>query len=204
MAPVSILDGDFEQKIEGLPHDEARASVIEHALRTQINERVDENPALYQRLAEALERIIRQLHDQVIDAAECCKQMAALLDEVKQQEAHAVQHGLTPVSFAVYLLLADAAETNGAAEEGHDGTALAEDAPSFGGELDERLKRAAAGIEEMLQVHQSVIDWRENSDVLREMRRAIKRMLRSDGRFREAELDELASRIVEVARQPAS
>ncbi|MCY4663460.1 MAG: HsdR family type I site-specific deoxyribonuclease, partial [Acidimicrobiaceae bacterium] len=33
MAPVSILDRDFEQKIESLPHDEARASLMEHALR---------------------------------------------------------------------------------------------------------------------------------------------------------------------------
>ena len=33
MSPVSILDDNFEQKIKALPHDEARASVMEHALR---------------------------------------------------------------------------------------------------------------------------------------------------------------------------
>jgi type I restriction enzyme R subunit len=60
MAPVSILDADFEQKIERLPHDEARASVMEQALRAQIRERVAENPAFYERLSEALERIIRE------------------------------------------------------------------------------------------------------------------------------------------------
>ena len=204
MAPVSILDGDFEQKIEGLPHDEARASVMEHALRAQINERVAENPALYERLSEALERIIRQLHEQVIDAAECCKQMAALLDGVKEEEAHAIQHGLTPVSFAVYLLLADTAQATVHAATGAGASAVAEDSPSFGDELDLKLKNAASAIDEMLRTHQSVIDWRENSDVLREMRRDIKRLLRSDGRFQESELDELASRIVEVSRQRSS
>ena len=204
MTPVSILDGDFEQKIEGLPHDEARASVMEHALRAQINERVAENPALYERLSEALERIIRQLHEQVIDAAECCMQMAVLLDEIKQEEAHAVQHGLTPVSFAVYMLLAGAAPANGAMQEGNGGAAVAEERPTFAGDLDERFKGTAAEIEAVLQAHQSVIDWRENSDVLREMRRDIKRRLRDDGRYQERELDELASRIVEVSRQRAS
>ena len=204
MTPVSILDGDFEEKIEGLPHDEARASVMEHALRAQINERVAESPALYERLSEALERIIQLLREQLIDAAECCKQMAALLDQVKQEEAHAVRHGLTPVSFAVYLLLADAASANGARQERYGGAAVAEDRPSYAGELDERLKSIAAEVEGVLQVHQSVIDWRANSDVLREMRRDIKRRLRDDGRFQERELDQLASRIVEVSRQRAS
>src|SRR5690606_5597597 len=44
MEPVSILDQDFEQKVAHLPHDEARASLMEHAIRAQIKERVEENP----------------------------------------------------------------------------------------------------------------------------------------------------------------
>ena len=193
MTPVSILDGDFERKIEGLPHDEARASVMEHALRAQINERVAENPALYERLSEALERIIRQLHEQVIDAAESCKQMA---NEI------ALRYGLTPVALAVYLLLAEAAQTQTA--NGNGELAVAEDAPGFGNDLDERLKGIAESIEESLRAHQSVVDWRKNSDVLREMRRDIKRLLRPRGRFQDHELDELASRMIEVSRQRAS
>ena len=51
MRPVSILDQDFEQKIAALPHDEARASIMEHAIRAQIHERLADNPAL---LREAL------------------------------------------------------------------------------------------------------------------------------------------------------
>ena len=203
MTPVSILDGDFQQKIEGLPHDEARASVMEHALRAQINERVAENPALYERLSEALERIIRQLHEQVIDAAESCKRMTSIRDEIEQVESQAAQYGLTPVSFAVYLLLVDAAvNVHAGANSGE--SVVAEDPPIFSGELDEKLKSAAGGLEEMLRTHRSVIDWRENADVLREMRRDIKRRLRDDGRFPERELDELAGRIVEVSRQRRS
>ena len=52
MKPLSILDQDFEQKIAALPHDEARASVMEHAIRAQIHERLAENPIFYEGLSE--------------------------------------------------------------------------------------------------------------------------------------------------------
>ena len=93
MAPVSILDQDFEQKIARLPHDEARASVMEHALRAQIKERVAENPVFYERLSEALERIIRELRARLIDAAEGCRRLAVLRAELNREEAIAQEHG---------------------------------------------------------------------------------------------------------------
>ena len=48
MSPVSVLDSDFEQKIAALPHDEARASVMEHAIRAQIHERLADNPVFFE------------------------------------------------------------------------------------------------------------------------------------------------------------
>ena len=75
---------------------------MEHALRAQINERIDENPAFYERLSEALDRIIRELRARLIDAAEACKQLAELRTEIRREETTASEHGLTPVSFAVY------------------------------------------------------------------------------------------------------
>ena len=61
MKPLSILDQDFEQKIAALPHDEARASVMEHAIRAQIHERLSESPVFYERLSQRLARIIDDL-----------------------------------------------------------------------------------------------------------------------------------------------
>src|SRR5437870_2205487 len=82
MTPVSVLDRDFEQKIEGLPHDESRASVMEHAIRAQIKERLGDNPAFYGRLSERLEQIIAEMRQQVIDAATAVRQLRALLTQV--------------------------------------------------------------------------------------------------------------------------
>ena len=189
MAPVSILDQDFEQKIERLPHDEARASLMEHALRAQIKERVGENPIFYERLSEALQRIIDELRAKLIDAAEGCKRMAALRTEIAREEEIATEHGLTPVSFAVYGLLA---RTKSAA-----GGLTGDPNDDFDGDV----KDAARNIETIIQEHRSIIDWHENFDVQREMRRDIKRLLRSTGRHAESELDELVRQVVEVARR---
>ena len=199
MAPVSILDQDFEQKIETLPHDEARASLMEHALRAQIKERVEENPVFYERLSEALERIIRELRARVIDAAEGCKRLAALRDQITREEAIALEHGLTPVSFAVYGLLANASAGGGGTASA--APAFAEDLEPYDAEFDGGLKDVASNIEVVIQEHRSIIDWRENLDVQREMRRDIKRLLRGAGRYGEDELDELVRQVVEVARR---
>ena len=53
MKPVSILDRDFEEKIAALPHDEARASLMEHAIRAQIHERLAGNPVFFEKALRA-------------------------------------------------------------------------------------------------------------------------------------------------------
>ena len=51
----------------------------------------------------------------------------------------------------------------------------------------------------MVARHSSVVDWQSNEDIKRQMRRDIKRELRPTGDYTEQQLDELASRIVELA-----
>ena len=63
------------------------------------------------------------------------------------------------------------------------------------------LKDVARSIDTILQGHRSIIDWRENLDVQREMRRDIKRLLRDTRRYDEDDLDELVWQVVEVARR---
>ena len=201
MTPVSILDRDFNRKIESLPHDEARASLMEHALRAQIKERVSENPAFYELLSEALERIIRELRAKLIDAAEGSKRMAVLREQVTREAAIAAEHGLTPVSFAVYGLLAGRGAAAGEDEVGNRG--LADDGAGYETEFDGRLTIVAREIEAVIDEHRSIIDWRENLEVQRELGRDIKHRLRHAGRYAEHELDEVVRQVVEMARSRA-
>ena len=195
MKPLSILDQDFEQKIASLPHDEARASMMEHAIRAQIHERLSENPAFYERLSERLARIIEDLRNRLIETAEACRRMAALRHDVQRIADVAAQHGMTTVSYAIYQLLEDfpaGQSLESTVEEGQS---------EYRTEIAEGTKKISEKVENVIAHHKDVIDWQTNLDVQREMRRDIKRELRPTGDYTEEQLDELANRIVELARR---
>ena len=192
MKPVSILDSDFDQKVADLPHDEARASIMEHAIRAQIHERLAENPVFFERLSAQLSRIIQDLRNRVIDSAEACRRLAALNHQVKSEADIAAEHGLSPVSFAIYELLAGRLEKMRA-------TSVREERASYRSTFDEETKRVARQVESVIVRHSGVVDWQSNEEVKRLMRRDIKRELRPTGDYTEDYLEELASGIVELA-----
>ena len=190
MKPVSVLDKDFDQKIAGLPHDEARASVMEHTIREYIHERLADNPVFYGKLSEQLERIIWDLRNKVIDAAEAAKLQAALKAQLDSEEDIAAQLGLSSESFAIYEII------------GQDGTSMisAGGRPDYHVRMDEAQKEATEKVETALAQHRAVVDWQSNLEVQRLMRRDIKRVLRPGGKYSEDELEDLANRIVDAFR----
>lgn len=201
MKPVSILDTKFQEKISELPHDEARASVMEHAIRAQIKERIAENPVFYERLSQQLERIIAEMRQRIIDAAEACRRMMAIREEALTESQAAAAHGLTDLSFAVYELLERS--TNPPAADARP-PLVRERAPRYRAGLDERLKSVAIDIEHVMARGQAIIDWQSKEDVLRVMRRDIKRELRRLDGLGEEEIEELARSMVEIARRRAA
>ena len=70
---VQLFSPEFDEKIEALKTDDAKASEMEHAIRHEINIRVEENPVFYQSLRERLEEIIEQHRLERLDAAEQLK-----------------------------------------------------------------------------------------------------------------------------------
>ena len=192
MAPVSILAGDFEEKIAALPHDEARASLMEHAIRAEINERLAENRAYYEKLSEKLARIIRELREQVIDAAEAVRRLRELGGEVRSEADAARASGLTAFSYPVFQLLERTPLESG------PGLVTGEVAPAPG--PDERRKSAAEGIEAVVARYQRFVDWQSNEEALRRMRREVKRLLRRHG-LPELHLDRVTVQVVEIARR---
>ena len=195
MRPVSILDQDFDQKIAALPHDEARASIMEHAIRAQIKEGLDANPAFFEKLSEQLSRIIQDLRNRLIDSAEACRRYAAIRQLIRSEAEIAAEHGLTPVSFAIYALLDEPARDPASP------TQLREEQAPYGTQLDEQTKSVALKVESVIVHHSVVVDWQSNEEIKRLMRRDIKRELRPTDDYTEAELEELANRIVELAQR---
>ena len=190
MQPVSVLDQDFDLKIASLPHDEARASVMEHTIRAYINEKLADNPVFYGKLSEQLERIIQDLRNKVIDAAEAAKLQAALKAQLHSEEDFAAQLGLSPDGFVIYELIGDAS------------TSKISEGPrtEYRVRPDEPRKEAAEDVEKALLPHSAVVDWQSNEEIQRLMRRDIKRVLRPVKRRSEAELNHLADLIVDAFR----
>ena len=190
MKPVSVLDQDFDQKIAGLPHDEARASVMEHTIRAYINERLADNPVFYGKLSEQLERIIQDLRNKVIDAAEAAKLQAAIKPQLDSEQDLAAQLGLSSESFAIYELIGRGSSS--IISEG--GRA------DYHVRMDDAQKEATEKVDTALAQHRAVVDWQSNLEVQRLMRRDIKRVLGPGGKYNEDELEDLANRIVDAFR----
>ena len=193
MQSVSILDQNFDEKVAHLPHAEARASVMEHAIRAQIHERLEQNPVFYERLSQRLARIIEQMRSKLIDAAEAYRQMAELQREVHGEANVAARHGLSTVSLAIYGIL------QGPSAESEEERHARQDAGSYVIDVDTDMRDVALRVEVVLARH-AVIEWQSNDDVQRQMRRDVKGSLRATGRYDEDQLDELANRIVQVAK----
>ena len=193
MEPVSILDQDFDEKIAHLPHAEARASVMEHAIRAQLHERLEQNPVFYERLSQRLARIIEEMRSQLIDAVEAYRQMAELQKEVHGEATIAARHGLSPMSLAIYEILQ---EPSGESEEERH---VREDSGPYVIDVDDVARDTALKVEKVLAGH-AVIEWQTNDDVQRQMRRDVKGSLRDTGLYAESQLDELANLIVQVAK----
>ena len=195
MSPVSILAQDFEEKIAALPHDEARASVMEHAIRAQIHEGLDTNPGFFEKLSEQLARIIDDLRKRVIDAAEACRRFSEVRHMVLNESSIAAEHGLSPVAFSIYELL-----------DGHTHSEVSpgqvrEERPLYVVQIDEQAKDAAVKVESAVSRHIGIVDWQSNEEVKRLIRRDIKRELRPMETNTEKELDRLAEQIVELAQR---
>ncbi len=197
MRPVSILDQDFDQKIAALPHDEARASLMEHAIRAQIHEGLAANPAFYEKLSEQLARIIKDLRNRVIDSAEACKRFSVVLRVIKSEAEIAAKHGLSPVSFAIYELLDEDPTKVSPGSVG-------EEQAHYRTHFDEKTKGVARKVESIIAPHTGVVDWQSNDEIKRLMRRDIKREIRPTDDYTEEQLDALAERIVALAIRRSS
>jgi type I restriction enzyme R subunit len=63
IAPISIMDDDFQKGVQQRQRDKTKAAEVEHAIRHYIDINIDEDPELFASFAEMLEQILRQFAD---------------------------------------------------------------------------------------------------------------------------------------------
>ena len=181
---VQLFSPEFDEKVAALRTDEARASEMEHAIRHEINVRVEENPAFYQSLRERLEEIIEHLRLERIDAAEQLRLFANLREEIQGERSRAQDIGLDARGFAIYGLLEQARPM------------MAEEKRA---EYNAANRDLASLIDESVAPFTDIVDWWEKDDLQRQMRSGIKRHLRAGGLGSEA-VEKLATEIVDLTK----
>jgi type I restriction enzyme R subunit len=180
LEPISITAPDFHEKLDIKGSPSAKASHIEYAIRQTITERAAEDPSFYGSLKQRLETIIEEYRKGRKDEAQLLIDLMELGNREKQRESFARSLGLTDAKeFAFYGLLHPLRQT------------------MF---LDSDDNQVAFA-KEIVQVikDRRVIDWAEREDVQKEMRRVIKRLLKSKG-CPDDNVDPLAREIVSLAR----
>ena len=62
--PIQLTDAEFDTHVARSAGDRAKASEMEHAIRSHIRKHADEDPVLYRKLSERLNEILRALGEQ--------------------------------------------------------------------------------------------------------------------------------------------
>jgi len=180
LEPISITAPDFNERLEIKGGSKAKASHVEYAIRQTITEKVATDPAFYGSLKERLEEIIKEYRKERKDEAQLLKELLDLGNREKGREAFAKSLGLEDAKeFSLYGLLHPFRE-------------------SMFSDSDEKQ---VAFTKEIIQVikDKKVIDWTEREDIQKEMRREIKRLLRTK-RCPEDKIEPLAREILCLAR----
>jgi len=82
--PIQLTDADFEKKVLRQPNDRAKASEMEHAIRSHIRKHLDEDPVLFRKLSERLNDILKSLGEQW-DAL--IEQLQKIIDELRSGQS---------------------------------------------------------------------------------------------------------------------
>ncbi len=180
LEPIRITAPDFNEKLEIKGSTRAKASHVEYAIRQSITEKAATDPAFYGSLKERLEKIIEDHRKELKDEAMLLKELIALGDREKERETFAKSLGLSDAKeFSFYGLLHPFREFMFSNSD----------------------EKQVAFTKEIIQIikDKSIIDWADKEDVQKEMRREIKKLLRSRT-CPEAKIDPLAREILSLAR----
>lgn len=83
--PIQLTDAEFDTHIARTSNDRAKASEMEHALRSHISKNLDQDPVLYSKLSERLDNILETLGKQW---DEIVKQLQSMISAVRMGQAH--------------------------------------------------------------------------------------------------------------------
>ena len=148
--PVNIFDVDrFDEEIEGIEGDAAKADAIAARVKKTITEKMEEDPVLYLKLSELIEAAIQAHREKRLSDADYLRRMLENLDTARNQGSSLVPEAVRQRESARAFY--------GVLKEG----------------LDEKTEEAllvqlALGIETVIDMHK-IRDWFDDTDVQNRM-----------------------------------
>ena len=186
IAPVAITDIGFMDQVKRKKGARARASEMKHALRHQIRLRFDEDPAHYRNLSKRLEEIIEQFKN---DWKAMEEALGKFIAEGLEREGKQAVPGLDPRLHAPFF------GTLKEAIEKERGTELKREDPSF----KEVVDLTVSTVDEIREKIRLVDFWRDPHG-RQALERSVYRSLLRSGKIARGKLAELATRVVEQAK----
>jgi type I restriction enzyme R subunit len=180
LEPINITAPDFREKLEIKGSQRAKASHVEYAIKQTITEKIATDPAFYGSLKEQLERIIEEDRKERKEEAQLLLNLLKLGEKEKERDTYARNLGFKDPGkeFPFYGLFSHFKES------------------IFSNSEDEQVAFTKNIIQAIKE--KRVIDWTEKEDVKKEMRKEVKRLMRTKG-FQEDQLEPLAREILNLA-----
>ena len=99
--PIQLTDAEFETHLSRAANDRAKASEMEHAIRSHIRKHLDEDPVRFRKLSERLNEILKNLGEQW---NELLAQLQSIIDELRSGKASEGSNlGSLPEHYAPFL-----------------------------------------------------------------------------------------------------
>lgn len=173
--PIDILSNRFEQQLEKAQSEDAKAAEMEHAIRHEIKVKMEENPVYYSSLKEKLEELISSRKANQMEIVDLVESLRDIVNDMRNTTKKSEEHGFEREQFPFYLMLES--------------------------ELPEEdidvLKDLTHIITDLIQTNK-VLEWTTKDDVKREMRKRIKRQLRTS-KVQKDKIELLAQQLMDLA-----
>jgi len=179
VAPVNILDFNFEQRVQQRHSTQTRAAEMEHAIRYHIRTHLDDDPVYYRKLSEKLEQIL-QNHQSNWDfiAAEFLNLAQKVRTEQTDSEENQINVKIRPF----YNALIDVLES-----------------PTP--EQQNQIQIFASEIVDFINSQTNIINFWNDLVVRKELRKQIWVKLEDSMFFPDSKLDALADQITQLAER---
>ncbi|KKG10967.1 hypothetical protein EO97_09100 [Methanosarcina sp. 2.H.T.1A.15] len=165
--PVSIYSSEFNDIVNKKTSAKAKASLIQHKVRTTISNLLNTNPIYYTSLREKLEKLITEHEQEIISTTDFLTELDNIKDEL-DVDVVARKHGMSREEFAVFQMVRAAyIQLQAGAEKAS--VHLTEEAEIKLARVSLPLFSALNGL--------AVIDWRQKPEQQKIMLKTIKREL---------------------------